>query len=147
MSEKNIYPHHMGSKGYVAKIPEWKKKIEEAVSTGNPNLVKDIEEKIVNWLLARLELTKTANLSTRRKELPQFKKRQYNSLKRKDWFSSSLTGRMTFFVELSATLNTLDAFVASLLRCREKLVFQMMLGATKSVIDTREILKMRLKRK
>jgi hypothetical protein len=23
---KNTYPHHMGSKGYVAKIPEWKKK-------------------------------------------------------------------------------------------------------------------------
>jgi hypothetical protein len=86
-------------------------------------------------------------LPTRRKELPQFKKRQYNSLKRKDWISSSLTGRMTFLVELSTTLNTLDAFVASLLRCRRKLVFQMMLGATRSVIDTRESLKMRLKRK
>jgi hypothetical protein len=80
-------------------------------------------------------------LSTRRKELPQFKKRQYNSLKRKDWVSSSLTRRMMFLVELSATLNTLDAFVASLLRCREKLVFQMMLGATRSVMDTRETLK------
>jgi hypothetical protein len=30
---------------------------------------------------------------------------------------------MTFLVELLATLNTLDAFVASLLRCRGKLVF------------------------
>jgi hypothetical protein len=77
-----------------------------------------------------------ANLSTRRNELPQFKKRQYNSLKRKDWVSSSLTGTMTFLVELSATLNTLDAFVASLLRCYGKLVFQMMLRATRSVIDT-----------
>jgi hypothetical protein len=28
ISKKNIYPHHMGSKGYVAKIFEWKKKIE-----------------------------------------------------------------------------------------------------------------------
>jgi hypothetical protein len=64
-----------------------------------------------------------ANLSTRRKELPQFKKRQYNSLKRKDWVSSSLIERMTFLVKLSATLNTLDAFVASLLRCHGKLVF------------------------
>jgi hypothetical protein len=54
---------------------------------------------------------------------------------------------MTFLVELSATLNTLDAFVASLLRCCEKLLFQMMLGATKSVIDTRESLNMQLKRK
>jgi hypothetical protein len=37
--------------------------------------------------------------------------------------------------------------VASLLICHEKLVFQIMLGATRSVIDTRESLKMRLKRK
>jgi hypothetical protein len=35
MSKKNIYLHHMGSKGYVAKIPKWKKKIEEAVSAGS----------------------------------------------------------------------------------------------------------------
>jgi hypothetical protein len=49
---------------------------------------------------------------------------------------------MTFLVELSATLNTLDAFMASLLRCRGKLVFQMMLGATRSVIDIRGTLKM-----
>jgi hypothetical protein len=81
-------------------------------------------------------------LSTRRKELPQFKKRQYNSLKRKDWVSSSLIGTMTFLVELSATLNTLDAFMASLLRCHRKLVFQMMLGAIRSVIDIRKTLKM-----
>jgi hypothetical protein len=45
MSKKNIYPHHMGSKGYVAKISEWKKKIEEDVSAGKPNLVEDIEER------------------------------------------------------------------------------------------------------
>jgi hypothetical protein len=87
------------------------------------------------------------NLSTRIKELLQFKKRQYNSLKRKGCVSSSLTGIMMFLVELSATLNTLDPFVVSLLRCRGKLVFQMMLGATRSVIDIREILKMQLKRK
>jgi hypothetical protein len=48
MSEKNIYPHHMGAKGYVAKIPEWKKKIEEAISMGNPNPVEDIEERTMN---------------------------------------------------------------------------------------------------
>jgi hypothetical protein len=83
-----------------------------------------------------------ANLSPRRKELPQLKKRQYNSLKRKDWASSSLIRRMTFLVELSPMLNTLDAFVASLLRCCGKFVFQMMLGATRGMIDIREILKM-----
>jgi hypothetical protein len=69
MLKKNIYLHHMGSSRYIAKIPEWKKKIEEVVSVGNPNPVEDIEDRTVNWLLARSELTKTTNLSTRRKEL------------------------------------------------------------------------------
>jgi hypothetical protein len=48
LSKKNIYPHRMGSSGYVGKIPEWKKKIEEDVNAGNPNLIDDIEEKTMN---------------------------------------------------------------------------------------------------
>jgi hypothetical protein len=48
MSKKNIYPHRMGSSSYVGKIPEWKKKIEEAVSADNPNPVDNIEERTVN---------------------------------------------------------------------------------------------------
>jgi hypothetical protein len=67
MSKKNIYPHHMGSKGYVAKIPEWKKKIEEAVSVGNPNPVEDSEERTVNWLLAQSELTQDGKLVHKKK--------------------------------------------------------------------------------
>jgi hypothetical protein len=67
MSKKNIYPHHIGSKGYAAKIPEWKKKIEEAASAGNPNLVKDIEERTVNWLLAQSELTQDGKLGHKKK--------------------------------------------------------------------------------
>jgi hypothetical protein len=67
MSKKNIYPHHMGSKGHVAKILEWKKKIEEAVSAANPNLVEDIEERTVNSLLARSELTQDGKLVHKKK--------------------------------------------------------------------------------
>jgi hypothetical protein len=67
MSRNNIYPHHMGSKRYVAKIPEWKKKIEEVVNAGNPNLVKDIEERTVNWLLARSKLTQDDKLVHKKK--------------------------------------------------------------------------------
>jgi hypothetical protein len=67
MSKKNIYPHHMGSKEYVAKILEWKKKIEEAVSVGNPNPVEDIEKRTVNWLLARSELTQVGKLIHKKK--------------------------------------------------------------------------------
>jgi hypothetical protein len=67
ISKKNIYPHHMGSKGYVAKIPEWKKKIEGAVSAGNPNSVEDIEERTMNWLLTRSELTQDGKVVHKKK--------------------------------------------------------------------------------
>jgi hypothetical protein len=76
MSKKNIYPHHMGSSRYVGKILEWKQKIEEVVSAGNPNPVEDIDERVVNWLLARSELTQDGRLVHKKKELLQFKKRQ-----------------------------------------------------------------------
>jgi hypothetical protein len=67
MSKKNIYPHHMGSKGYVAKIPEWKKKIEEVISAGNTNPVEDIKERTVNWLLTWSELTQDGKLVHKKK--------------------------------------------------------------------------------
>jgi hypothetical protein len=67
MLKKNIYPHHMGSHGYVAKIFEWKKKIEEVVSVGNSNLIEDIEERTVNWLLTPLELTQDGKLVYKKK--------------------------------------------------------------------------------
>jgi hypothetical protein len=57
----------MGSKGYVAKIPESKKKIEEVVSAGNPNLVEDIKKRTVNWLLAQSELTQDGKLVHKKK--------------------------------------------------------------------------------
>jgi hypothetical protein len=62
MLKRNIYPHHMGSSRYVGKILKWKKKIEEVVSAGNPNLVDENEERIVNWLLVQSELTQDSKL-------------------------------------------------------------------------------------
>jgi hypothetical protein len=67
MLKKNIYPHRMGSSRYVGKIPKWKKKIEEVVNAGNPNPVDDIEERTVNWLLARSELTQDTKLVHKKK--------------------------------------------------------------------------------
>jgi hypothetical protein len=67
MLKKNIYPHRMGSSGYISKIPEWKKKIEEAINASNPNLVDDIEERTVNLLLARSELTQDSKLVHKKK--------------------------------------------------------------------------------
>jgi hypothetical protein len=67
MSKKNIYPHRMGSSRYVGKIPEWKKKIEEVVNVGNPNLVDVIEERTMSWLLDRSELTQDFKLVHKKK--------------------------------------------------------------------------------
>jgi hypothetical protein len=57
----------MGSSGYVGKIPEWRKKIEEAVCADNPNPVDDIEERTMNWLLALSELTQDSKLVHKKK--------------------------------------------------------------------------------
>jgi hypothetical protein len=57
----------MGSSRYVGKIPEWKQKIEEVVSAGNPNPVEDIDERVMNWLLARSELTQDGKLVHKKK--------------------------------------------------------------------------------
>jgi hypothetical protein len=57
----------MGSSGYLGKIPEWKKKIEEAINAGNPKLIDDIEERTVNWLLARSDLTQDGKLVHKKK--------------------------------------------------------------------------------
>jgi hypothetical protein len=106
MSKKNIYPHRMGSNRYVGKIPEWKKKLEEVVSVGNPNPVDDIEKRTVNWLLARSELTQDGKLVHKKKGVVTVQEKVVDLLQRKEWVSLSLTGRMTFLVELSTTLNT-----------------------------------------
>jgi formylglycine-generating enzyme required for sulfatase activity len=50
--KKNIYPHHLGSSGYVGKVEEWKKKLEETVTTGKPNPLEGIEERTLHWILA-----------------------------------------------------------------------------------------------
>jgi hypothetical protein len=80
----------MGSSGYVGKIPEWKKKIEEAVRAGNPNPVDDIEERTINSLLARSELTQDGKLVHKKKRVPavQEKAVKLTSKKRLGLFKS-----------------------------------------------------------
>jgi hypothetical protein len=65
--KKNIYPHHMRSSGYVAKNSKWNKKIKKVISAGNPNLVEDIEDRTMNWLLAWSELTQDGKLIHKKK--------------------------------------------------------------------------------
>jgi hypothetical protein len=101
MSKKNNYPHHMGSKGYVAKIPKWKKKIEEAISVDNPNPVEDIEERTVNWLLARSELTQDGKLvhkkngvATIQEKVVQFTEKKRLGLLKSDRENDVLSGAL-----------------------------------------------------
>jgi hypothetical protein len=43
--KKNIYPHHLGSSGFVGRVAEWKKRLEETVSASKPNLLEGVEER------------------------------------------------------------------------------------------------------
>jgi hypothetical protein len=43
--KKNIYPHHLGSSGYVGKLTEWNKKLQDHVSVGKPNSLEGVEER------------------------------------------------------------------------------------------------------
>jgi hypothetical protein len=90
MLKKNIYPHHMGSKGYVAKILKWKKKIEKVVSAGNPNPVEDTEERTMNWVLTWSELTQDGKLVHKKKgvSVVQEKTVQLTKKKRLGFFKS-----------------------------------------------------------
>jgi hypothetical protein len=45
ISKKNIYPHHLGSSGYVGKVGELKKKLEETISAGKPNSLEGVKER------------------------------------------------------------------------------------------------------
>jgi hypothetical protein len=83
MLKKNIYLYHMGSKGHVAKIPELKKKIEEAISAGNPNPVEEIEERTMNWLLARSELTQDGKLVHKKKGVAAIQEKTVQLTKKK----------------------------------------------------------------
>jgi hypothetical protein len=62
ISKENIYPHHLGSSGYVSKVGEWKKKLEETITASKPNPLEGVEERIQHWILARSNLTKDGTL-------------------------------------------------------------------------------------
>jgi hypothetical protein len=45
MLKKNIYLHHLGSSGYVGKVGEWKKTLEETDSASKPNPLEGVDER------------------------------------------------------------------------------------------------------
>jgi formylglycine-generating enzyme required for sulfatase activity len=67
--KRNIYPHHLGLSKYVGKVREWKKKLEETVSTSKPNLLEGVEERTQHWLLAQLNFTEDGTLVYKKKEV------------------------------------------------------------------------------
>jgi hypothetical protein len=94
MSKKNIYPHHMGSSRYVAKIPEWKKKIEEAVSVSNPNPIEDIEDRTVNWLLDDKLVHKKKGVTTVQEKTVQLTEKKRLGLFKSDRENDILSGAL-----------------------------------------------------
>jgi hypothetical protein len=60
-----------------------KKKIEEVVSAGNPNLLEDIEERIVNWLLVRSELSQDGKLVHKKKGVAAVQKNAVQLIEKK----------------------------------------------------------------
>jgi hypothetical protein len=106
ISKKNIYPHHLGSSGYVGKVGEWKKKLEETITAGKPNPLDDVEERTQHWILAWSNLTVDGTLVYKKKKLGKFKKRHYMLLQNKGWLSFDPIGKMTKLRKLSVTVNT-----------------------------------------
>jgi hypothetical protein len=47
-------PHHLGSGGYAAKMAKWRKEEEERRVAGLPALFEGMDERIRNWILARV---------------------------------------------------------------------------------------------
>jgi hypothetical protein len=67
--KKNIYPHHLGSSGYVSKVGEWKKRLEETISASKPNPLEGVKERTQHWLLAQSNLTEDGTLVYKKKEV------------------------------------------------------------------------------
>jgi hypothetical protein len=69
ISKKNIYPHHLGSSGYVGKVGEWKKKLEEIITADKPNPLEGVKERTQHWILARSNLTEDGTLVYKKTEV------------------------------------------------------------------------------
>jgi hypothetical protein len=67
----------------LLKFPNERRKIEEVVSVGNPNPVEDIEERTVNWLLTRSELTQDGKLIHKKKEVAAVQEKAVQLTKKK----------------------------------------------------------------
>jgi hypothetical protein len=73
--KKNIYPHHLGSRRYVDKVAEWKKKLEEIFNVGKPNPLEGVEERTQHWLLAWSNLTEDGTLVYKKPEVAAVKEK------------------------------------------------------------------------
>jgi hypothetical protein len=65
----------LGSSGYVGKVAEWKKKLEEIVIADKPNPLEGVEERTQHWLLARSNLTEDGTLVYKKPEVAAVKEK------------------------------------------------------------------------
>jgi hypothetical protein len=47
-------PHHLGSRGYAAKMAKWRKEEKERWVAGLPTIFEGMDERSRNWILARV---------------------------------------------------------------------------------------------
>jgi hypothetical protein len=59
----------LGSSGYVGKVGELEKKLEETVTAGKPNPLEGVQDKTQHWILAWSNLTEDGTLVYRKKEV------------------------------------------------------------------------------
>jgi hypothetical protein len=59
----------LGSSRYISKVGEWKRKLEEIVTTSKPNPLEDVVERTQHWILARSNLTEDGTLVYKKKEV------------------------------------------------------------------------------
>jgi hypothetical protein len=126
--------------------------MEEAISVGNPNPVEDIEDRNVNWLLARSELTQDGKLVHKKKGIAAVQEKvvQLTEKKRLSLFKSDRENDVLSGALSNAEHTRRIRGVASQMSWKVSFpndAWSYILGATRSMIDTRETLKMRLKRK
>jgi hypothetical protein len=80
----------LGLTGYVSKVAEWKKKLEETISVGKPNPLEGVKERTQHWLLGRSNLTEDGTLVYKKAEVAAVQQKELHvaAKQRLDLFKS-----------------------------------------------------------
>jgi hypothetical protein len=107
----------------LVKLENGRKKLEETVAAGKSNPLEGVQERTQHWILAWSNLTEDGTLVYKKKEVTQVRQKALQVAAKKDWVSFSPIEKTIKLRKLSVTLNTQDASVVLVLRCRGNMVF------------------------